>query len=217
MKRIILWDLDGTLLNTIADLKNAVNFALRNNDLKERSLQEVTCFIGNGIRNLIIRSVGENNQAKVEAVFNDFKSYYKEHCTVETVVYDGIKELLLDLKEKGYKLAIVSNKANALSNKIIDSLLPNLFDVVYGELENVPRKPAADLVQLALKQTGCTSQEAIYIGDSEVDVKTALNANVDGVFVSYGYRSEKQLKEAGATCIVASVQELKEKLCHYQS
>ena len=200
MKKLYIFDLDGTLLDTLEDLYLSVNRALREYGLPERSKDEVHDFIGDGIRMLINRSVPrETDEKTVEKVFSFFKEYYEKHCEDNTRPYDGIIEVLQKIRARGAATAVVSNKADFAVKKLVSRYFPNLFDVIIGQSDNVRRKPYPDSVNAVLAALGVDKKDAFFIGDSEVDVQTAFNAAVDCIAVTWGYRSVTTLKTHGAT------------------
>ena len=201
--KAVVFDLDGTLLDTLQDLSNAANWALRQNQLPERTIDEVRRFVGNGVRRLIERAVpiGTSNEV-FEKTFTDFKAYYVDHCQEHTRLYDGIPEMLQALKTEGLRLAIVSNKLQAGVDELYKRYFSNTVDVAIGESPEMKRKPAPDMVQAALKRMGVTADEAVYIGDSDVDLLTAHNSGLPCISVLWGFRDKEFLKEHGATCMV---------------
>ena len=198
-KTTVVFDLDGTLLNTLEDLAEAVNYALRKQGMPERTLEEVRRFVGNGVRLLMIRAVpdGESNPL-FEETFDLFKTYYGEHCNDNTKPYDGIMELLSTLKEKGYAVAIVSNKIDFAVKELNELYFKGIVPVAIGEKEEIRRKPAPDTVFEALKELGKTKEEAVYVGDSDVDIETAKNAGMPCISVLWGFRDKEFLDEHGA-------------------
>lgn len=217
-----VFDLDGTLLNTIEDLYRSVNHALAWAGLPGRSFDEVRLFTGNGIRVLIDRSLNEGRETPVdpathEHVFEEFKAYYGEHCEDHTAPYPGIPELLGRLRAAGMGLAVVSNKADFAVQELIAKQFPGAFDAVIGECEErgIRRKPDPAMVEETLRRMGrdpasgsADREGLVYIGDSEVDVATAANAQCPAVICSWGFRDRAQLVAAGATLIVDSPDEL---------
>lgn len=207
----VIFDLDGTLLDTLDDLRDSVNFALRTHGMPERSLSEIRRFVGNGIGNLIKRAVPDKTDEKTaESVLSSFRNYYKDHSMDKTKPYEGIRELLFSLKERGIPTAVVSNKIDSAVKELIPLYFGDLIDVAIGELEGVKRKPAPDTVILAMEKMKVS--DPVYIGDSEVDVETAKNAAIDGIFVTWGFRDEAVLLSCGAKVTVHSVKELAEVL-----
>jgi phosphoglycolate phosphatase len=208
--KTVIFDLDGTLLDTLQDLTNSVNYALRVNDLPERTLDEVRRFVGNGIRNLIKRATpdGEANP-RFEAVFAAFKEHYAVHCQDETKAYEGIMELCRELKEQGVHTAIVSNKADFAVKELQKHYFDGVIDVAIGEKETVRKKPAPDTVFQSLKELGVDGEGAVYVGDSDVDIETAKNAGMDCISVTWGFRDEPFLKEHGASILAHNAEELK--------
>lgn len=185
-----VFDLDGTLLNTLEDLKNSVNFALEKNHFPSRKLSEVRLFVGNGIRLLIERSVPENTPAAlIDSCFADFKAHYEAHSMVYTKPYDGIAETLDALKKKGVKLAVVSNKIDSAISELCLHYFPGVFDGTAGEKAGIRRKPAPDSVFAVLESIGADVKRTVYLGDSEVDVQTAHNAGLPCISCLWGFRS----------------------------
>lgn len=201
--RAVVFDLDGTLLNTLEDLANATNWALQHNGLPERTIDEVRRFVGNGVRRLIERAVPAGTEAALlEQVFADFKTYYVSHCQDCTCLYDGIPEMLEQLKAGGYKMAIVSNKLQAGVDELYEFYFRETIEVAVGEREGIRRKPAPDMVETALKELGISADEAVYVGDSDVDLQTARNSGLACISVLWGFRDRDFLVEHGATCMV---------------
>lgn len=198
-KTTVIFDLDGTLLNTLQDLADAVNYALRKEGMPERTIDEVRRFVGNGVRLLMIRAVpdGESNPL-FEETFAQFKEYYEEHCNDNTKPYEGMIELLETLKSKGYSVAIVSNKIDSAVKELSALYFKGIVPVAIGEKEGVRRKPAPDTVREALKELGRTAEESVYVGDSDVDIETAKNAGMPCVSVLWGFRDREFLEEHGA-------------------
>ena len=205
MKTGILWDLDGTLLDTLADLADAVNYALAQFGYPERTIEEVRCFVGNGARRLIERAVPEG--ADADAVFVTFRTYYDAHCQIKTKPYDGILEALAVLGQK-YPMAVVSNKPDSAVKPLCAQYFPGLY--ARGESADCPRKPAPDMVFKAMEAIG--AERCIYVGDSEVDVLTAKNAGVPCLSVLWGFRDKEEIEEAGGTHFCESCAELVERL-----
>ena len=211
MLNTIIFDLDGTLLDTLGDLANSVNYALRTYNLPERSLQEVRSFLGNGIRYLMTRSVGEApiDEARFEEIFQTFRSHYVEHCLDTTCPYPGIMDLLEKLKERGVKMAIVSNKLHPAVQDLNEHFFKGYITSAVGESATVRRKPNPDAVLTALRELGSTPEEAIYVGDSEVDLATSVNAGLPCGLVLWGFRDEDFLRNLpGATQWYAQPQDL---------
>ena len=205
----IIFDLDGTLLYTLEDLTDAMNYILRLYDMPERSIEEVRRFVGNGIKNLIRRAVpGDMEETLIDEMFEKFEVYYDEHCLDKTGPYPGIIELIQRLKEDGYKLAIVSNKVDSAVKELNERFFMPDVKVAIGEKPGVERKPAPDTVYEALRELGSRKEEAIYIGDSEVDVATAKNSNIPCISVLWGFRDKEVLIAAGATTFAKTTDEV---------
>lgn len=195
----VIFDLDGTLLDTLEDLTDAVNVALKACDMPLRTIEDVRCFVGNGVRNLMIKAVpdGEANP-RFEEAFSLFKEYYGEHCNDKTGPYEGVLELMAELKKKGYVMAIVSNKIDSAVKELNDKYFSEYIQVAIGEREGVQRKPAPDTVLTALQELGKEKETAIYIGDSEVDLATARNVGIPCISVLWGFRDKELLEGLGA-------------------
>ena len=196
----VVFDLDGTLLNTLEDLADATNYALRTMQMPERTIGEVRAFVGNGVRRLMELSVpGGFDNPKFEETFAVFKKYYGEHCNDKTRAYDGVVPVLRKLKEKGYALAIVSNKIDFAVKELNEIYFEGIVQAAIGEREGVARKPAPDMVHTALAELGKPADTAVYIGDSDVDVMTAKNSGLPCISVLWGFRDKEFLMEHGAT------------------
>lgn len=207
--KAIVFDLDGTLLNTLEDLAAATNWALRQHDMPVRSLDEVRQFVGNGVRRLIERAVPEGTEAQLfEQTFADFKSYYVNHCQERTCLYDGIHEMLRALRDCGLRLAIVSNKLQAGVDELYERYFRDTVEVAVGERPGVPRKPAPDMVHLALRELGVSPEEAVYVGDSDVDLLTATNSGLSCISVLWGFRDRDFLLAHGATCLAKTPEDI---------
>ena len=201
--KAVIFDLDGTILDTLEDLKNSVNFALSKNGLPERSYEEVRSFVGNGIRLLIERSVPENTDSGVvNRCFEDFKAHYKEHSADNTKPYEGIIALLDELKSKGVKLAVVSNKADFAVQTLVKEYFQGLFHFAVGEREGIRRKPCPDSVNEAIRVLGASPDEVVYVGDSEVDIETSRNAGVPCIAVTWGFRDKCVLESLNPEYII---------------
>ena len=182
---MVIFDLDGTLLNTLEDLCDSVNYALKTNGLPERSIEEVRNFVGNGIRLLIERSVPANTTKDItDKTFECFKAYYGLHCNDKTKTYPGIINMLKKVKANGYKTAVLSNKAQYAVTKLCNIYFDNVIDIAIGAKENIPKKPAPDALFMCAKEQNIDLKNIIYVGDSDVDVATAKNAGVTGIAVT---------------------------------
>lgn len=197
--KLIIFDMDGTILNTLEDLKNCLNYSLEKNGYPERTLEEVRQFVGNGIYKLIERATPDEIQKEeTDKIFADFSEYYKEHCIDLTRPYDGIIDLIKELRHRGYMTAVVSNKLDFAVKDLVDKFFDGLFDISVGEREGILKKPAPDSVYLVLNELEVDKSNAIYIGDSEVDVATAMNAGIDSIIVEWGFRDREFLESEGA-------------------
>ena len=205
MKIGILWDLDGTLLDTLEDLMDGVNYALEQFGLPPRTYEEIRQFVGNGAANLISRAV--EGRADDKAVLDTFKPYYNAHCQVKTKPYEGVLEALAQLGEK-YPMAIVSNKPDSAVKPLCEQYFPGIYAL--GERAGCPRKPAADMVFAAMKDIGV--ETCVYVGDSEVDIATAKNAGVKCLSVLWGFRDKDVLIDAGGAYFCDDTAQLVEKI-----
>lgn len=211
--KLAIFDLDGTILDTLQDLTDSTNYVLNTNGYPIHTIDEVRRYVGNGIYLLIKRALPKGTDEKeIQRLFEQFVSYYKDHCAIKTKPYEGIKDLLVSLKEKGIKRAVVSNKGDFAVKILIDKYFPDLFEISVGQKDGVRKKPYPDSVNEVLKELDCKNQDAVYIGDSEVDIQTAMNANMECISVSYGFRSKDFLKENKARLIVDDVKGLYKEL-----
>ena len=208
--KIALFDLDGTVLNTLDDLADAANAVLATNNMPLRTRDEIRRFVGNGIRKLIERAVpsGTDSDA-VDKVMTDFKTYYGAHCAEKTAPYAGIPEVLAALRANGVRTAVVSNKADFAVQPLVKQYFGDLFDMALGEdIQKRPAKPAPDMVRHVLETMGEKAEDAVYIGDSDVDVQTARNAGLACIAVTWGFRDRNCLADAGATLFADTPDEL---------
>ena len=205
MKVGILWDLDGTLLDTMEDLADSVNAALKQCGHPERTKEEVRCFVGNGAYRLMEQAVPTG--ADVDAALTAFRSYYGDHCQIKTKPYDGILKALEELGKK-YPMAVVSNKPDSAVRDLCADYFPGLY--ARGESADCPRKPAPDMVLKAMKAIGV--DRCIYVGDSEVDVLTAANAGVPCLSVLWGFRDREEIEAARGSHFCEKPEQLVEKL-----
>lgn len=211
MYNTVIFDLDGTLLNTIEDLTDSVNYVQEKYGYPLHSIDEVKAHVGNGIRNLIIRSIpgGEKN-ADFEAVYHEFKIYYQQNCQVKTTSYPGIMELLKELYKNKIKMAIVSNKVHSAVEELNKLYFQRYISVAIGENEEegIKKKPAPDSVFRALDLLGSKKEDAVYVGDSDVDIATAKNAGLHCVLCSWGFRERALLESLNPMAIIDRPEEL---------
>ena len=201
--------MDGTLLDTLTDLAEGTNYALHVNGFPERTLDEIRRFVGNGARKLIERAVPDGQiEAALEQVRQDFNIYYKVHCKDHTGPYPGIMEMLRELARQGYALGVVSNKPDFAVQELIPEYFPDIFASVSGDREGVAKKPAPDLILEAMKNLKADGSEAIYVGDSEVDLEAAANAGIPCISVAWGFKGRKFLEEQNAGTIIETPSEI---------
>lgn len=204
-----IFDLDGTLLNTIRDLAASVNYALRSTGMAERTLEEVREFVGNGVKKLMERAVpGGLDNPQFEAAYATFRQHYLHHSLDTTAPYPGIEKLLSELRRRGKRVAIVSNKFYAATQELARHFFPDTVEVAIGEREDIRKKPAPDTVLEAMKQLGVEAEGAVYIGDSDVDIETARNCSIPCISVLWGFRDHDFLLHHGATCLVSRPEEI---------
>ena len=232
MYRAAIFDMDGTILNTIDDLTLSLNYAMKEaHHRHDYSVEEVKQFFGSGVKVAMMRAIayeeGMNAEdlikvgtkdspvkesAEIDKIQKIFRPYYKEHCKMHTGPYQGILSLLTLLREKGVKLAVVSNKQNDAVLELVKDQFEGYFDYVIGEKEGVRRKPYPDMIESCLKELGVDKEEAVYIGDSEIDILSAKNADMDCISVSWGFRKKDFLKQYEDVHIVDHVSELETSL-----
>lgn len=204
-----VFDLDGTLLNTLTDLAASCNYALRSADMPERTLDEVRQFVGNGVKLLIERATPDGlENPRFEEVYETFRQHYLVHSLDTTRPYPGIIELLAELQNRGKHLAIVSNKFYDATQELCRHFFHDYIKVAIGEREDIRKKPAPDTVIEALRQLGVTKDRAVYVGDSDVDVATARNSGMPCISVLWGFRSKEFLTAYGATTFVHHPREI---------
>ena len=213
----VFFDLDGTLLDTLPDIRNAMNYALRAYDGETASDEDVRRYVGRGLYRALASAAAEKNpkgldEGEFELMFQLMTSYYRRHAVVQTAPYPGMKELLSHLKDEGMKLGIVSNKADEIVQEIVSELLPDTFDFVSGERRDYPLKPDPSLLLEGLKEVGSSADNAVYIGDSEVDAETGKRAGIRTLIVSYGFRRKEELEKNGVITSASSVAELSQLL-----
>lgn len=209
--QLAIFDLDGTILNTLEDLADSINYALKANGYPERTIDEVRRFVGNGARKLVERATpagtSENEQDQVLEAFN---RYYKVHCADKTGPYEGIMELLRELRAAGCKTAVVSNKPDYGVQELCQQYFEGMFDFAVGERAGIARKPAPDSVNEVLQVLHVERTDAVYIGDSEVDVETAANAEMDHIIVTWGFREKEFLAQRGAKRFAETPDEIRQ-------
>jgi phosphoglycolate phosphatase len=218
MIKTILFDLDGTLLNTLDDLSNSVNHALQQHGLPLREVEEIRMFVGNGVRKLVQRAVPNTlDVPSTEKVFATFQEHYLQHCYDLTKPYPGILDLLCQLRKQGIRTGIVSNKWHTAVEELNQRFFSGWIDVALGESNNMPRKPSPDMLWAAMKSLESTPETTLYVGDSDVDILTAKRAAISCVSVTWGFRDAEFLKKSGATLCIDGPLELLEYLSSIES
>lgn len=209
--RLIVFDLDGTLLNSLEDLADSANWVLEQHGFPTHPVDAYRYFVGDGVRKLIERILPqeERTDARIEQCRQEFVAYYKVHMEDKTSVYEGITELLVELKNRGLKIAVATNKVHIAVKPLMEKYFPEIrFDSMIGQREGVPVKPAPQIMFDILRETGCEPSEALHVGDTATDMQLAHNAGVTPVGVLWGYRPLKELQEAGAKFIIEKPEEL---------
>ena len=209
--KLAIFDLDGTILNTLEDLADATNYALGEHGYPGRTIEEVRRFVGNGIRRLIEQAVPDGlTEEETDGVHETFSAHYEQHCADKTRPYEGILQLLQHLRAAGCLTAVVSNKADVAVQPLCKHYYEGLFDYAVGERADIRRKPAPDSVQEVLRRLQVETAEAVYIGDSEVDIQTAQNAGLDSIIVTWGFRDRAYLESQGGRRFVDRPEEIEE-------
>lgn len=189
--KLVIFDLDGTILNTLQDLCASVNAALEVMNLPHITLEQTRQFIGHGIRSLVLQA--SNHSEHIEDLLQRFKEYYKEHYNDFTKAYSGIEEVFRYCKKNQIHMGVLTNKVEDIAINLVETHFPNTMEFVYGEVPDRTRKPDPVFLLSVIEQYGFQKEEVVYIGDSEVDIKTCMNAGIDGIFVTYGFRSKEEL------------------------
>ena len=197
----VLFDLDGTLLDTLDDLTDAVNRTLVRYGLPERDRMEVRAFLGNGAKYLMEHAAPGLEPERFERLLKDYKADYDVNCRIKTAPYPGMEDLLRTLRANGVKTGIISNKPDSAVQPLYETFFADTMDIAVGEREGIRRKPAPDTVLSAMERLNATADRTLYVGDTEVDLETARRAGVDCAAVTWGFRDPEQLKAAGATML----------------
>ena len=211
MYKTYIFDLDGTLLDTLTDLAASCNYALRTHGMPEHSIDDVRRFVGNGVRKLMERAIPEGEaNPDFEATFATFREHYMHHSLDTTKPYPGIMETLSELKARGCRLAVVSNKMMAATVELCKHFFPDTIEVAIGEneAEGICKKPAPDTVYAALRKLGVSKDDAVYVGDSDVDIQTAANSGLPCISVLWGFRDRDFLIQHGAKTFISAPSEL---------
>lgn len=210
-KDTIIFDLDGTLLNTLADLHACFNHAIKSFGYPERTLAEIKSFVGNGIKKAIARALPENiEEEMLNKIVDYFRIYYEEHMHELTQPYEGVIDLLKELKSKGYKIGVVSNKYDDSVKELCEYFFGNYIKVAIGESPEIRKKPEIDGVLKAIKELDSSIEKAIFVGDSDVDIMTAKNLGIPCISVLWGFRDKEFLKVSGAKIFVQEPKEIPE-------
>lgn len=205
----IVFDMDGTVLNTLDDLTVSMNYVLEKFGYPGHTVEEYRLFFGNGVKEALRLALPEDVPSEIiDDMLPIYKEHYDAHCLDKTRPYDGVVEVMNELKQKGYKLAIVSNKIDSAVKELNQRFFADAVEIAIGEKPGVNRKPAPDMVEAALKELGSTKEEAVYVGDSEVDFMTAKNSKLPCISVLWGFRDKEYLIEQGAYCFAENPEDI---------
>ncbi len=208
-----VFDLDGTILDTLMDLSIAVNYALKTCGYPVRSFEDIRQFVGNGALNLMKRALpGGYTEDELLRVLDLFNEYYEDHCEENTRPYEGITELIEELRDQGTATAVVSNKPDYGVQALCRRHFPGMFDIVIGQKEGIKIKPDPECLNSVMRELGSDKENTVYIGDSEVDIATGNNSGIKCILADWGFRDREVLEKAGAKIIVSSVDELRNEL-----
>ncbi|MFK4785928.1 HAD family hydrolase [Fusobacterium sp. MFO224] len=211
--KAILFDMDGTLMNTLDDLTDSTNHILGKNNLPKRTKEEVRSFLGHGIRWTIAKAVPEGTDENIiDKCYREMLVYYKKHSMIKTAPYNGVKQAMENLHKEGYKIAIITNKAESSAKKISEKFFGDMVDFTIGDDEVTPLKPCPENIYRALKNLNLTKEEAVYVGDSEVDVLTGKNSSMEMIAVLWGFRDKEILLKNGAKIFANNPLELEKEI-----
>ena len=207
--KAVLFDLDGTLMNTLEDLTDSTNYILEKHNFPKRTIKEIRSFVGNGIKKLIERAVPQNTDEKIiNECYEEMLTYYKENSLIKTAPYVGTKEIVEKLHQEGFKIAIITNKAQNSADIIAEKFFGKSVDLVIGDDKKMPLKPNPAGIEKALEYFKISKDEAVYVGDSEVDLQTGNNGNLKTILVLWGFRDRDFLEEKGGKVFAETVEEL---------
>ena len=209
---LVIFDLDGTILDTLGELTIAFNHALSKSGIEPVTRDKMRSRVGNGARNLVKKSIIDHPEADEEKILSDYRAYYNEHCTENTDPFPGISDLFSGLKEHGIKIAVATNKSHAAARKLCEHCFLDTIDIVQGHVEGLPHKPDPTIIRNIQKTLGISNEKTLIVGDSDVDIKTAENAKTDHISVGWGYKDKEVLIESGAEVIMSSAEELKKSI-----
>lgn len=207
--KAVLFDLDGTLMNTLEDLTDSTNYILEKHNFPKRTIKEIRSFVGNGIKKLIERAVPQNTDEKIiNECYEEMLTYYKENSLIKTAPYVGTKEIVEKLHQEGFKIAIITNKAQNSADIIAEKFFGKSVDLVIGDDKKMPLKPNPAGIEKALEYFKISKDEAVYVGDSEVDLQTGTNGDLKTILVLWGFRDRDFLEEKGGKVFAETVEEL---------
>lgn len=206
--KALFLDLDGTILDTLDDLTDSVNYSLKRNNFKERSRKEIRSFLGSGSIYLIKKAIGQEvNDEIFQKVFTEYKDYYQHHCSVKTKPYPGVLKFLKMAKQNEMKIVMITNKPQEIAEILVEKYFPKTFDLLYGQSSKIKTKPDPESINIARKTLNLKNTEIFYIGDSLIDLKTAEVSNLDYAIVTYGFADRADIINAGAKQIIDRIED----------
>ncbi len=209
MKKLLIFDLDGTLVNTVVDLNNSLNYAFNKNGFASKPVEHTSKAIGNGISITIYRSLPEDiSKEEHDRCFSDFRSHYRSHYLDHSFPYKGMFETLITLKNRGYLLAVATNKLDEIAKDMVNHFFPNIFDIIQGDKPDIPKKPDPTLINDIVSSLGVDKSNVTYLGDSEVDIESANNAEVGLILVDYGFHRREDFLTKSSGKHISNPQEL---------
>ncbi len=212
--KLAVFDMDGTILDTLQDLAAGVNFALENAGMPTRSIDYVRSIVGNGIMTTLKLCAPEDvTEEQIKTLYGFFAPYYEKHRADNTKPYKGVTELLQRLRESGVRTAVVSNKSDISVKPLCEQYFKGLFDMSLGTSDKTAKKPSPEMPNIIISAFGFDKKDVVYIGDSEVDIATAKNTGIDGIFVDWGFRTRKQLETSGAGIILSNTDDVFKAIC----
>ena len=208
--KLVIFDMDGTILDTLKDLQTCLNVVLRAHGYEEKTIEQVKSYVGDGLKELVMRALPSRDDKNAPLLCAEFMAYYKEHLSDYTTAYNGVAELMANLKKRGIKVAIASNKPDIAVQDLAQRFFAGLYDIAVGETKERAKKPAPDEVEYVLKALGLEKSEAVYVGDSHVDYMTAKNSGTDCILVDWGFKPREFLSALGAKTIISTPKEIED-------
>ncbi len=211
MKKLCAFDLDGTLVDTLKDIGNAVNYALNEMGREPYPISAYNKMVGNGMEKLCRRAMRDGTEEEIKELISKYHNYYLNHCCVESLPYEGVRELLAKIKGRGCYIGIITNKPQSQANEVVATLFgENVFDEVIGQSPRFEKKPSSEAMEYFMDKFKVSAEEVVYIGDSDVDMEFGKNSGVDTIGVSWGFRGREELVNAGGKYVVDTCREIEE-------